>query len=214
MAHSTSNAYTHRNVFRRQIKRFILSVSELGVLVVGFFLSFTFANFLAHIFTTSENWLASVTLLAGVAATIFGFVVVRRKTRRWKFEYDVVSWTISQSARKLHPTRASYKRMAKRVLVWVPSAIAAGVLLFFPVATHVVHPNSHYLRHYLVPIPWTFAVFPSPGGTAPYSTVVAFGGSNGQLGFAPFWDHRRLPSVLAVGSIKGDADTFEFNHKW
>lgn len=215
MADSTSNGYTHRNVLRRQIKRLTLLVSELGVLVVGFFLSFTFAVFLAHNSTTSpENWLATVTFLGGLIASIVAFVLVRRKTRRWKFEYRVVSWMLSQSERKLHPTRSKYKRMAKRVLAWVPATIAAAVLLFFPVATHLVHPSSHYLRHYLVPIPWTFAVFPSPGGIAPYRIVVAFGSCMGQFGFARFWDHRRLSSALGIGSIRTEAHTTEFNHRW
>jgi hypothetical protein len=155
-------------------------------------------------FDSDGDWLGAVAFYAGVAVTVIGFVVVRRKTRRWKVEYELASWRLSQTERKLHPAHARFKRMAKRMLLCLPSTIAAGVLFFFPAATHVVHPSSHYLRHYLVPIPWTFAVFPSPGGTDAYSSVAAFAGIvKSQLIFARSLDRRQLSSASVFGSVRG-----------
>ena len=141
----------------RTIKRVLIFVSEIGVLVSGLVVSIALAGFVDH-FTSFDNALAPITFVCGLLLTAAAFLVFLRKNRAWKFQYDVVGWEISRAHRKLRPRCAQYKRMVRRTLVWAPSALAALVLFFFPVASHLLHPGSQYLRHYHVPIPWTVTV--------------------------------------------------------
>jgi hypothetical protein len=64
-----------------------------------------------------------------------------------------VQYDLAGPKRRLSPS--------KRILVCVPSAIAAFVFFFFPIATHLSHPRSPTLTHYRIPVPWNFAVLPS-----------------------------------------------------
>ena len=206
----------------RPIKRLLLFAIEAGVLVLGFVFSLALSIALAIHFDSSEpyagqrNSLGEAVLYSGWLLTIVGFVSLRRKTRPWKIEYDAVGWALDQNQRKLRPTRARCKRLARRTFVWVPSLIAAGVLFFLPVATHLIYPCSRYLRHYRVPIPWNFAVFSPHGPPAKYSYVLAIASSrgNGRLGVTPFWDSRQLTSEMHFGSIDPDAGTFELNQRY
>ncbi len=92
----------------------------------------------------------------GSSLTVVEFFLFRRRTRPWKIEYDAVAFELNRAERRLHPRRARYKRIIGRTLLWAPSAVAAFVLLFFPVVSHLVHPSSRYLLRYRIPIPWTF----------------------------------------------------------
>jgi hypothetical protein len=105
--------------------------------------------------------------------------------------------------------------MALRVLVWAPSAITAGVLFFLPVATHVVHPGSHYLRHYRVPIPWSTFVLSSSSGPFGYGYAVAFNSSGGKarFGLMPFWESEQLSSEMVFESIEPDGQLPDFSHE-
>jgi hypothetical protein len=171
----------------RPIKRLLLFASELGVLVFGVGFSFAVVVAPAIYFDSRENSFLLLVLLSGLVLTIVGFVAIRRKTRPWKIEYDAVGWALTQAERRVHPSRARYKRIAKRILVWVPSVIAAAVLFFFPASSHLIRPGSQYLAHYRVSVPWTFAVIPVPGVSSD-NVVTAFTliGSNGKFGLAPF----------------------------
>lgn len=200
----------------RPTKRLLLFAGELGSLVLGLALASAVASYIVvanDCYNSAECPVASAVLDAGVVLTIVGFVLLRRRTRPWKLEYDAVGWALTQTERKLHPTRTKYKRITKRILVWVPSAIAAGVLFFLPVATHLVHPRRHFLKYYRVPIPWNVAVFSPPGA---YSYVLAFASSSrkGRFGVTPFWDSKQLSSEMHFGSVNPDAGTFEFNARY
>jgi hypothetical protein len=119
----------------------------------------------------------------------------------------------NQPARQLHSARARRVRLLKRCLLWVPSGCAAFVMFFFPIATHMLHPCSHYLKHYRVPIPWTFTVFSSPGRSDEYAYVNVLLSRTGKarFGVTPFWDRGRVFSRMTFGSV-GPKAPFEFNH--
>jgi hypothetical protein len=183
----------------RPIKRVLVFVSELGVLVVGIVLSLVISFLFAEAdgsYNSMSSPLASATLITGWALTVVCFLALRRKTGPWKIAYDAVGWELADAERRLHPVLSRRKRIAKRVLLWVPSTIAAFVLLFLPVASHLLHPHSQYLRHYLIPVPWNVFVFSSFGPPAEYAYV------------------QRFSSRMLFGSIQPDADTFEFNHHY
>jgi hypothetical protein len=66
--------------------------------------------------------------------------------------------------------------------------VAAGVLFFFPIATHLIHPGPRYVGYYRVPIQWTFAVLPSLDPASYPNAVFVFGTTtgNGRLGMTAF----------------------------
>lgn len=197
-----------------QIKRLIFWASELGILILGLFFSIALAA-VALYFDSSENTLATAGFFCGLVATMAFLLAMRRKTRQWKIEYEAASWMLSQAEQKLHPTLARHKRTASRILLWVPSAFAAAVLFFMPVVTHVLHPSSHYLPHYRVPIPWTFSVFTSGQSTEDrYIRVIASSRGRGRFGVTPFGDSKQLSSDMVFGSIQPIDKNFDFNQNY
>jgi hypothetical protein len=173
-------------------------LTEVGVLVVGVVLSFAVAAYF------ESGW----TFGFGLVLTVVEFIAFRRRTRPWKIGYDAECFELSRAERSLHPRRARFKRIIGRTLLWVPSVIAALVLFFFPIVTHLAHPSSRYLTHYRVPIPWTISVF------GRYGWVDAFvSGGKGRFGMTQFWDREALFSRMTFRAISPDADTFEFNHE-
>jgi hypothetical protein len=195
----------------RLIKRFLLFVCELGILGFGFVFSLVLAVATAMGINSSQESVSievaafSSGLLCGLILTGVGMAAMRRKTRPWEIECGAAEWAASRAERKSHPRRARYKRIAKRILVWAPSAIAAGVLFLVPVATHLVHPSSHYLRYYRVPIPWNMMVFSPPSAPSGYGIVEAFGSSGGmgRFGVTPFriGDPLQRTEALSSGMV-------------
>jgi hypothetical protein len=169
----------------------------MALLCVGLLLSL-FSAFLVEIATQSRTALPEGAFVGCVIATVSGLVVFRRKTRPWKIRFDAETWDIERTLRNQHPTFAAWRRRAKRMLIWLPSVIAAGALFFLPVATHVVHPFGRYLPHYHVPIPWNISVFTFPGWYG-QSTFVAIASNTslGRLGVTPFWDFHELSSEMS-----------------
>src|SRR5580658_5018370 len=93
----------------RVAKRLLLFVGELGILVFGLILSLKLAALASHL-DPNENTVL-VVFFSGCLPAIVGIVVMGRKIRRWRIEYDAVGWLVTQAKRKLHPTRARYKRI-------------------------------------------------------------------------------------------------------
>jgi hypothetical protein len=150
----------------RPIKTLLFFACKAGVLLAGFIFSFFLAAALGLALATAQYGVSTVGFFAGFFAGLFltagAFLILRRKTWR-QVEFDESAWARRQTGRKSHPIRTRFKRIAARILVWVPSAIGALVFFFFPVATHLVHPSSQYLEHYRFRIPWTYTVLPSEG---------------------------------------------------
>jgi hypothetical protein len=196
----------------RPTKRTLLFTSELGFLVLGLALTLAIASYIAvsnDCYNSVECPAFSGVLAAGVVLTIVGFVLLRRRTRSWKIEYDAVGWALAHE-RKLHPTRSRYKKVVSRFLVWLPSMIATTVLLFFPAASHLIQPGSQRLVHYRVSIPWTVVVTPVPGVPSE-SFVAAFTliGSNGAFRLTPFWRGEIFSSQMGFGSTLHAPDASE-----
>jgi hypothetical protein len=199
----------------RLIKRALLTVIEAGILVFGFILTFTLALAWTDFVESSES-IPEITILfvffGGLALTILGLLLFQRKTRRWNLEYDAARWLATRAERQQHPNRARHPRLIRRYLLWLPTACAVLVLFFFPVTTHFLPPCSHYLKHYRVPIPWTWTVF-SPLGTPEeysYTNALISIGALGRYGVTPFWKDHTLFSVATFGSVGPDG-AFDFN---
>lgn len=203
-------------------KRILILASEVGVLVFGCVFTLALVLGSANYFRSREPFdyrngcLLLLIILFGLLPTSVGFMAIRR-TRPWKPEYDSAAWALARAKRRLHPTRARYKRIALRIIVWVPSMIAALVLFFFPVATHLLHPSSKYFTHYRVPIPWTFTVFQG-GYRQPANSwvdVIFSSSGRGRFGMtpfpmAPFW-HELQPISHVVFESNTNGDTFDYS---
>jgi hypothetical protein len=184
----------------RIIKGFLLLACRGLVLFVGFYLSFVLAGLLG---------LAG--FQCGLVLTAVGLLMLRPNTSRVVCKCDVAGWTRSQAERKLHPTRRRFKRLAIHVLVWLPSAVAALVLFFFPIASHLAHPSSRYLSNYRVPVPWTFTVLPFSQPTVyNWINVLVSSSGSGRFGITPFavpplWMMDQPISVMTFGAEPNSA---------
>ncbi len=190
------------------IKRVLLFGTEAGILVLGFVLTLAFTELMESVLENSGGF----AFLGGLAFTIFAFLLIQRATRKWKMKYDAERWLASRAEHRSHPNRAKYLRLIRRCLLWLPSVCAALVVFFFPVATHLLNLRSHYLKHYRVPIPWTWTVLPPLGTSGEYSFTYALitMGAMGRYGVTPFWKERSSFSVATFGSVGPDG-AFDFN---
>jgi hypothetical protein len=172
----------------RRLKRILLMLGEIAVVPLGFFLSVQVTDYLFH-FIESEILL--VVFFGGLALTVVCLVLLLRKTRAWKLAYEVESWYAEREQRRRHPSRAKWMRWMRRGMIWVPSGIAAFVVFFFPVATHVVFPTAGRLEHYRVPVPLKWTILPRMFGR-PHSNVIALMTSEA---FGQFWFWRLMPEI-------------------
>jgi hypothetical protein len=192
----------------RLLKRLLLFALETGAFVFGTVLAVVISALVDPRFSL-------LAIVTGFALTVSSLVVIRGKTRRFKIEYDAANWAARRSFRLRYPSEAIYLQVLWRCLLWLPTACAVFVLFFFPIASHIVHPRSHFLRHYRVPIPWNFMVFSSsPGPPDQYSFVDALASSSGvgRFGITPFWDREYVPSLMDFGSV-GPNGSFEISHR-
>jgi hypothetical protein len=181
----------------RPIKRLLLFAREIGILVLGLMLSSAVAFGLGFI---AASGIDAVAFYLGLSLTLIAFFIARRRHRPWKIEYDAVGWQLNRTERKLHPARARYKQIVGQILLWVPSLIAAFVLFFFPVASHLAHPRSHYLPGYRVPIPWTFTALTDD------NWAVAWRSTRGRALFGMTTGWRFDQSVSTMNFVPRDGD--------
>lgn len=104
---------------------------------------------------------------------------------------------------------------ARMALLWLPIAFATFVLIFFPVASHLLHPQSHYLRYYRVPIPWTLTVLSSLGPPREDSFVFALVGTNNESrhGITPFLRGTAFRSAMLFEGAKPTPDELEYGRR-
>jgi hypothetical protein len=147
----------------RQLKRFLVFIAEIGVLMLGLFGSGAVATVVAISLGPDAGVPFLCIYCLGLLLTMGAFLRIRRKNKPRKIAYDAEVYCLQKSERKLHPVRARYKQAFFRSVVWLPSLIAAIVIFFFPLVSHLGCPRSRFLRHYRIPIPWTTLSCHGPG---------------------------------------------------
>ena len=154
---------------------------------------------------------AVLSLCIGFCLAFVLFWLSRRRHRPWKIEYDATGYLLEQTERKLHPTRAKCKRILYRAVVCGPSVIAAFVLFFLPLASHLLYLRSQYLKEYRVPIPWTATVFSFPGAVDESDWIYAMvsGSPFGRVGGTTFWSNNPRFSAMTFGSRTGTSDAVQ-----
>ena len=179
----------------RRWKRVLLTLGEIAVIPFGFFLSFAVTMYISHYI---ESEILLVLLFGGWALTVVCFVLLLRKTRAWKFAYEVEGWYAEREEKRQHPSRVRWMRRLRRGLMWVPSGIATFVVFFFPVATHVVFPTAGCLEHYRVAVPLKWTILPRMYGEA-HSNMSALM-TSGKFGQFWFWRDTRENGLAAFES--------------
>lgn len=184
------------------MRRVLVFAGEVGAVVAGMAVG-------ATLFALSAAFENIVLLYA--AAIVFWILpsiavwTVRRRNHCWKIEYDAVGWELGRAERRLHPDRVRLRRCVGWILLCVPSGIAAFVLFFSPVATHLLQPRSRFFEHHRIPIPWTYAVIGVPGPINS-SYFFAFGSDKGvaRFGVTRFTNLEQLSYMTFFAQIPFD----------
>ena len=115
-------------------------------------------------------------------------IYYRHKTRERWIRVEAAKWLDRRARRK-------ERHKAARFLLWLPSTCALWVLLFLPTATHIIHPSSHYLPKYRIPIPWAWTAVPGCFGHTCWVDAVISSKGKGRFGMTPFWPTAQLSMV-------------------
>ena len=161
----------------RIANRVLLFVMELCILVFGLLLMVTLAEYLDSSFVA----------VVGLILTPVAFFATRKKTHKWKIQYDAARWIESRQKTNRFPNRAKRVRTVQRYLLWAPSAFATFVLVFFPVASQVRY--GHRLGNFSIPLPWTWTILVEYGDGRRYYSMdsVMSREGVGRFGVNPFW---------------------------
>jgi len=119
----------------------------------------------------------------------------------------------------LRPNRAKRSRAIRRGLIWLPSVCATLVLVFYPLASHILYAGT--LRPYRVAIPWTWTIlreFKMYDGVSSLVYTVFDSQGVGRFGLTPFWQKPLLLSLATFrsdpGSISFGDERFEEERRW
>lgn len=170
----------------------LVQLVEVAVFPAGFCLSYRLAILIEK--EQGSEDVAAAAFFVGIAFSVALLLWALRRTRNWKFRYNMEGWRLEREERRLHPRRAKWKRRGRMILVWVPSLFATIVLLFYPYLSHVFFHDAGNLQYYRVPVPWHWFVV----GTTSWQShqrsvdVVVYAGGGRGFGIVPFWRTSRM----------------------
>lgn len=178
------------------LRKILLAALKIAVILVGTASTLLLSAYLDYIFP--QLWFPPMISLAlGSAATVMTILSIGRKTRQGDIEYEAARWLAKQATRQPN-SHKKLRAAVRQCLLWLPSSLAAFVLFFYPVASHIVHPGDHYLTHYRVSIPWTWELLSRQKNSNGYSYVETTIRSEGtsRFGVTPYW--HKYPALSAV----------------
>ena len=98
--------------------------------------------------------------------------------------------------KRAFPRRFRWTRLARQVAVWLPSALAAFVLFFLPLASHLVQPGRIHFGRYSMKVPWNVLILPGPSSNL-FRGVMAFAGDdNNPLGITHSFRGNRFTASM------------------
>jgi hypothetical protein len=184
------------SVYRVLLRKILLAALNIAVILVGTASTLLLSAYLDYIFR--QLWFPPmISLVFGSAATVMTILSIRRKTRQGDIEYEAARWLAKQATRQPN-SHKKLRAAVRQCLLWLPSSLAAFVLFFYPLASHIVHPGDHYLTHYRVSIPWTWELLSRQNNSNGYSyveTTISSEGSS-RFGVTPYW--HKYPALSAV----------------
>ncbi len=97
----------------RSLQRLLVFAGKVAIVIYGFVASCILA-IAGDPNVGADGWaVLALVLFLGLAA----FVLLRRRVRAWRTEYEVADWNLAKAARTAHPVRARYRRLAGGMLV-------------------------------------------------------------------------------------------------
>lgn len=175
------------SVYSILLRKILIAALNILVITLGMVFTVALCALLSYIFPLL--WFPSIMgLLLGLAVLVAAILAVRRKTRQLDIEYEAAKWLAKRSTQRSN-SRRRLRATIRQCLLWLPSVIAAFVLFFYPVASHIVHPGERFLTHYRVPIPWTWELRLRQRDSDGFSYVHASLDSEGsrRFGMTPHW---------------------------
>jgi hypothetical protein len=172
--------------------------------------------------------LAWPSAVLGFAGSMLLFFRLRKRSYKSKIEHEAARFLAARRAAALHPRRAKYFRLVRPYVLWLPSACALLVLLFFPQTTHLFHPRfgpedrsysvfmflpraSHLFHpgadhaiHNHIHIPWNWTItYTFKSSTDAFSNAYVVFGRNAPWPFGkkPFWTKTARASAAVFSSI-------------
>lgn len=183
----------------RTVKRLLIFLRVIGLGFVWFLISAALAAY-----SFALLGLLHFVFVPWLSLFLMGLFLFVRDVQAREFKHDVAEFQ-----------RGRTRSRAAKVLIWIPSLLAALVLFFFPIASHLPNPGSHFLTHYRVPIPWTVTVYEFQELADDCSLVEAhvrnFG--MGQFGAMLFWDRSAFTSSLTFGNFRSDPDVWSSDRR-
>jgi len=192
-------------------RRVGLFVEEVGLIVGGMIGSMAVASivavllfaFLSLFIPQDSTFLIAAALIVWIglllACCTFTVVQINWATRRWRIPHDALRYSLQQEERRLHSTRSMPRRVIKRVLLGMPSVLAAFVFFFYPLVTHLVYPGALRVAGNRVQVPWTSTILAYD--TDELDVVVGVGWKR-KLGYRPFPVLRRHQWIGSLIEIR------------
>ena len=138
------------------VRRIWLTAQEVAVLFFGSIIALAGGSVIGIVFDSPFAGL--LPFFGLIALLLYLFFRLSKKHRPAKILYSAAKYERSHALAKSCPRRARWIHLATRLTVSFPSALAAFVLFFFPIASHMFYPAGTHLGSYRVPIPWNIIV--------------------------------------------------------
>jgi hypothetical protein len=171
------------------LKKGLVLSAEFVFIVVGFIVSLASAFYL-HLTNRRAASFACVFEFALICAALAWF---RGSSAKWAVDADPARRLTSRSRRQLHPRRARYFRILQRFLLLLPIFCAAFVVVFLPLASHMIYSGTHLVPHYRSSTPLNWLILKSRDDIAVWTFFSNQGAA--RYGFTPIWFSRAIPSV-------------------
>lgn len=173
----------------RLVKKALLFAGEIVFMFLGVVFSLI-AGVYPGMFDARLGFLAFLVSFSLICGALIWF---HRKTGNWFIAADAAAWLAHRSRQQLHHGQSKYIHTALRSLLWLPSLLAAFVLVFFPVASHLVFSGTNAGSHYRMTAPLNWLILRGTDS----SVFMAFFSEKGlsHYGFTPVWFNHKMPSV-------------------
>src|SRR5258706_2355394 len=136
--------------------RILLTAEEVAVLLFGSIIALAGSSVIGIV--SDSPFAVLLPFFALIAPMLYLFFRLRKKHRPAKILYSAAKYERSRVFAKSFPRRARWIHLATRLTVSLPSALAAFVLFFFPIASHTFYPGGNHLGSYRAPIPWNIII--------------------------------------------------------
>lgn len=153
---------------------------------------------------TGSEGIAYIVFAGCQAMALVPLIRLRARHLEWKIQYDAAKYEWQRARKRAFPERFRWRSRAARIMVWFPSLLAAFVLFFLPLASHLLYIGGVHLGPYKLTVPWNALILPVPF----VQSVMVFTGDD-QLGVTPSFRGNRLSSGMTFSVYPENAQLLE-----